>query len=228
MKTTCDCIIPFYNEGLKPLEVVDNLIKVKSISKIIAIDDGSDNNSTYLKLKTKFPQITIVRLKTNKGKAEAVKKAIKYVKSEYVFLVDGDLTNVITNEIEEIVQKMIDNPKIDMIILKLVTDIMKSDPFRLYTILSGQRILRKSDLDKIYENNFSGFQIEVAINNYMIKNNKKVFWMPSSIHNLSKYRKWGKLEGSKRVITLFKEITDYVGWSSFIQQILFFCKREAK
>lgn len=226
MKMTCDCIVPFYNEALKPLEVIEALLKVKSISNIIVVDDGSDNDSTYLKLKEKFTQITSIRLKTKSGKANAVKEGLKYVKTEYVFLVDGDLTNVIPSEIENTIQKIVNNPEIDMIILKLVTDIMKSDPLRLYTVLSGQRILRKFDLDKIYENKFSGFQVEAAINQYMINNNKKVFWTPSSIHNLSKYRKWGKLEGTKRVFSLFKEIANFIGWKNFIRQILFFCKQE--
>ncbi|MDO8611027.1 MAG: glycosyltransferase [bacterium] len=227
MKTICDCIIPFYNEGPKPLKVVEVLLKVKSISKIITIDDGSNSDLTYLELKTKFPQVISIRLEINSGKANVVKEGMKYTKSEYVFFVDGDLTNVIPIEIENTIKKIVNNPKIDMIILKLVTNIMKSDPFRLYTILSGQRILKKSDLEKIYENNFSGFQLEVAINDYMIKNCKKVFWMNSSIQNLSKYRKWGRIKGIKKVFSLFKEIADYIGWNGFIQQILFFCKQEA-
>ena len=227
MKSKCDCIIPFYNESLKPLGVIEALLKVKSISNIIAVDDGSDDDSTYKELKTKFHQVISIRLKKNSGKSNAVKKGLEYVKAEYVFLFDGDLTNVISDEIENAIKKIINNQEINMIILKLVTDIMKSDPFRLYTILSGQRILRTSDLKRIYENKFSGFQIEAVINDYMIKNNKKVFWMPSSIHNLSKYRKWGKFEGTKRVFTLFKEIADYICWRNFIWQTMFFCKNKA-
>ena len=227
MKKTCDCIVPFYNEGLNPFKVIGSLIKVRSISKIIAVDDGSDTDSMYVRLKTNFPQITSIRLKTNGGKANAVKEGLKYVQAEYVFLVDGDLTNVISKEIENAIQKISGNPGIDMIILHVVTDIMKSDPFRLYTILSGQRVLRKYDLETLYRNKFSGFQIESAINDYMVKKNKNTYWMPSSLHNLSKYRKWGKFEGTKRIFTLFKEVADYIGWRNFIWQILFFCKKEA-
>jgi glycosyltransferase involved in cell wall biosynthesis len=191
MKTTCDCIVPFYNEGLKPLEVINSLIKVKSISKIIAIDDGSSDNSTYLELKTKFPKVTTIKVKTNRGKAEAVKEGLKYVDAEYVFLVDGDLIGVISSEFDNTIQKIISNSNIDMIILPLVTELMKNDWFRVYVILSGQRILRVKDLQNIFKKNFSGFQVEVAINKYMIVKQKNVFWMPSSIHNPSKYKKWG-------------------------------------
>ncbi len=227
MKNKCDCIIPFYNEGLKPLDVVNVLTKVKSISKVIVVDDGSDDDSAYIKLKTKFPQITSIRLKTNSGKANAVNEGLKYVNTEYVFLVDGDLTFVMPDELENAIKKITNNSKIDMIILKLVTALIKYDPFRLYTILSGQRILRKFDLEKIYKNKFSGFQIEAAINQYMIDNNKKVFWMKSSIHNLSKLHKWGKIGGIKKILTLFKEIAEYTGWRNYIWQTMFFCRKEA-
>lgn len=46
----CDCIIPFYNEGLKPVHVVESIIKIENLSKIIVVDDGSDSRSTYLEL----------------------------------------------------------------------------------------------------------------------------------------------------------------------------------
>jgi len=227
MEATCDCIIPFYNEGLKPLQVIDNLTRVKSISKIIAVDDGSENNSTYLELKTKFPQITTIRLETNRGKAEVVKEGLKHVNAKYVFLIDGDLTGIIPNEINDSIQKIVNNTNIDMIILPLVTELMKNDWFRVYVILSGQRILRVEDILNVFKNNLSGFQIEVAINQYMINNKKNVFWMPSSICNPSKYKKWGLFKGLNKMIDLFQEIIKYIGWRNFIGQVLFFCKKEA-
>ena len=109
MKSKCDCIIPFYNESLKPLGVIEALLKVKSISNIIAVDDGSDDDSTYKELKTKFHQVISIRLKKNSGKSNAVKKGLEYVKAEYVFLFDGDLTNVISDEIENAIKKIINN-----------------------------------------------------------------------------------------------------------------------
>lgn len=226
MKTTCDCIVPFYNEGLNPLKVVGSLTKVRSISKIIIVDDGSDDASTYTQLTAAFPQVVAVRLKTNSGKSNAVKEGIQYVTSPYVFLIDGDLTNIIPNEIENAIRKISNNSGIDMIILPLVPDTVKIDLFRLHTIFSGQRILRKRDLEMIYRNTFFGFQLESAINDYMAKKSKNTYWMPSSIHHMSKYRKWGRLEGMKRVLTLFNEVANYVGWRNFIWQILFFCKNE--
>ncbi len=227
MKSHCDCIIPFYNEGARPLSVVQTLHESRLFSKIIVVDDGSEDRNTYLKLKKQFPNVIAIRLQKNSGKAKAIKEGLKRATSEYIALVDGDLSNVQPDEIENALRKITHNPDIDMIILSVVTDLMKKDLFRWYTILSGQRILRKSDLINIYRNPFSGFQLEAAINDYMIKNNKKSYWVGSSIQNISKYRKWGKIEGIKRVFSLIKDFSDYTGWWGLIYQTLFFCRKEA-
>lgn len=229
MKSKCDCILPFYNEGLKPIDVVEALLKVKSISKIIAIDDGSDDDSTYLKIKTKFPQVTSIRLKTNAGKSNAVKESLKQVKAEYIFLIDGDLTNIKLNEIEDAIQKIINNDSTDMIILRRIEDktVIVSRYIRHDVIFSGQRILRKSDLKNIFINKISDYQVEMAINTYMMKNKKIVYWMQSSVHNSTKWTKWGWIKGTKRSFNMFKGFVNYAGWRNFIWQTLFFCRNEA-
>ncbi len=219
----CDCIIPFYNEGKKPLNVIESILKVKLISKIIVVDDGSNDKSTYQEITKKYPSIKVIRLDKNTGKANAVYEGLKQVNSEYVFLIDSDLNNVNPGEIEDTIEKIISKPKADMIILALIPDIM-NDWFRLYTIFSGQRILRTSDLEEVYKKMPRGFQIEAAINHYMINNHKKVYWMQSSIRNFNKYRKWGITGGLIKVIDMFKEIFHYISLKDFLYQILFFSK----
>lgn len=227
MKHTCDCIIPFFNEELRPSYVVEEICKVKLISKIIVVDDGSNDDKTYLELKAKFPSIKAIRLEKNRGKADAIREGLKHVTADYVFFIDADLTNIKPFEIENAIQKIIDQPKIDMIILPLVPIFIKNDWFRVYNILSGQRVLKFNDLQNIFKLSFSGFQIEAAINQYMILNKKKVFWMPSSIINLSKYQKWGFFEGITKVVSLFKEIIKYTGLRNFLRQTFFFCRNKA-
>lgn len=229
MKKTCGCIIPFFNEGTKPIYVVECILKINNISKIIIVDDGSTDKSTYEILRVKFPQTTTIRLEKNSGKANAVKEGLKHVKSEYVFLFDGDHTNIKSDEIENAIQKINNNSKIDMIILRKLKDdtVVVSRYFRHDTIFSGERILRKNDLEEIYKSNFSDYQIEVAINTYMMKNKKIVYWMPSSINSNNKWKKWGWVEGSKKAFNMFKGFVQYAGWRNFIWQTLFFCRTMA-
>lgn len=229
MKSKCDRIIPFYNEGLKPIGVIEALTKIKSISKIIIVDDGSNDESTYLQIKTRFPQLKLIRLKTNTGKSNAIREGLKYTNAEYVFLFDGDHTNIKSDEIVHAIKKISDNPEIDMIILRKMEDktVMISRYFRHDIIFSGERILKKSDLDKIYINSFSDYEIEVAINTYMMKNKKLVYWLPSSVHSKNKWAKWGWVLGTKRASNMFKGFIKYAGWRNFIWQTIFFCRKEA-
>jgi glycosyltransferase involved in cell wall biosynthesis len=221
----CDCIVPFYNEGLRPLRVVESIIKVKSLSKIIVVDDGSDSNATYLKLKSRFPGIISLRSDINKGKASAVKEGLKYAVSEYVFILDGDLTNIKAQEIEDAIEKIANRPEIGMIILRRVADetVAITHWFRHDIIFSGQRILRREDLGNVFENDIAGYQLESAINAYMIKNGKKVFWMPFSIHNFHKTKKWGWFKGLKKGLS---SVPFYINETG-LRQTLFFCRNEA-
>lgn len=229
MKDLCDCIIPFYSEELRPVKVVELILKVKNISKIIVVDDGSPDGKAYFAIKHRFPQVFLIRLNTNSGKAYAIKEGLKRVNTNYVILIDGDHTNIKVDEIEGAIQKIINNPEIDMIILRKIKDetVKVSRFIRHDTIFSGERILKTNDLKKIYQNKFSDYQIEMAINTYMMRNKKNVYWMPSSVNSFNKWEKWGWFEGTKRSLKMFKGFVSYAGWKNLIWQTLFFCRDEA-
>jgi len=227
MTTNIDCIIPFYNEGLRPLAVVDTLIKSNKLSKIIVVDDGSEDKNTYLKLKKKFPNVTVIRLEKNLGKASAIKQGLKFASSEYILLMDGDLTNILINELKNCINKIINNPGIGMIILRRIKDktVVVSRFLRHDIIFSGQRILKRKDLEEIFEKEIVGYNLESAINTYMINNHKTVYWMPFSVHNLFKQEKWGYLKGILEI-----GLPAFIGFMSspnIIYQTLFFCRKRA-
>lgn len=224
---SCDCIISYYNEGLKVLDVVNEILKVKNISNVICVDDGSSNNKITRELQKKYPQVISIRLERNQGKAAAIKAGIKFASSDFVLLIDSDLTNIQINELENAIKKILTNSAIVMIILRRVEDKSAVGWTRDDIIFSGQRILRKSDLKKLFENKVEGYQLEIAINNYIIKNGKTAYWMPFSIHNQPKYYKLGFVVGIKRGFRMFQEIIRYAGIRNFLWQTLFFCRQSA-
>lgn len=129
-------------------------------------------------------------------------------------------------ELENAIEKITMNNQIDMIILKRIKDKTGQNPWS-HTITSGQRILKTKDLEKVFETNVSKYQLEIAINMYMIRNKKKVFWMPFSIHNQHKWVKWGYIEGMRKMLEMTYGFISYAGIYNFIWQTLFFCKQEA-
>lgn len=220
------CIIPFYNESYKPIHVVESVMKLKPMPQIIAVDDGSENQSTYKKLLHKFPDIIIRRISENKGKAFAVRLGLTFAKSDYVLLLDGDLIDIKVRDLTKAMKKIMKNPDIDMIILRRVTDQTAAIiPFlRDDIVLSGQRILKTKDLRKVFSKKIEGYRLETEINSYMMENNKKVFWMPLAMQNIHKQHKWGYWEGLKIGIPGFFR---YMITPEMFKQILLFCKEEA-
>jgi len=84
-------IIPIYNEekNLKILLKKINLIKLSKIKiEIIAVDDGSTDDSLFI-LK-KFKKIQILTQK-NQGKGKAVQLGISKSSGDYIIIQDGDL-----------------------------------------------------------------------------------------------------------------------------------------
>lgn len=227
MNQTVDCIIPFYNEGQRVISVVKTVTQVRNLSKIIAVDDGSTETGTFNQLHGKFPGVISLRLDKNIGKAGAVKAGLSASKAKYVLLLDGDLTNIKINELEDAISKISVNYQIDMIILRRVDDNTSLPWLRQDIITSGQRILLRRDLENIFQNNISCYQLEVAINSYMVKNHKNVYWMPFSIHGPWRSKKWGRKDSLKQILRSARNYLHPAYLRDIVWQSLYFCKKVA-
>ena len=215
------CIIPVHNEektGMGPLEEVS---KIKDMDKVVCVDDGSTDDSAKI-IKEKFPDFELVQLKENKGKAEAIRQGLKRINTEYLLLVDADLKNLDKKEIEYAIKKTRNNEP-DMVILKRINAPSRLKLFRLNTLLSGERILKTDELRKILGSGCQGYEIEVATNEYMIKNNKKVFWSPHSGRNVIRKKKWEIHKNS--YLKMYMRNLDYLGMVSALRQITTFCRK---
>ncbi|MFA6016841.1 MAG: glycosyltransferase [Patescibacteria group bacterium] len=223
MKKTVTCIVPFLNEEERISSVLSEMVKVRNINQIIAIDGGSNDNG-YIKVK-KFLQVKLIKLEKNIGKTETVKKGVAKNHSDYILLFDADLTNVNYLEIELVINKIINDEKIDMIIFNRKTPKLITKLNRMELLFSGERVLKRSDLIEILKTNPTGFQLETAINTYMIKNKKNIYWVQSSNINFPKIDKFGKIKGELNNLRMFWEVFKY-GPLSFMFQLLFFARKQ--
>jgi glycosyltransferase involved in cell wall biosynthesis len=222
-KKTVACIIPFLNEEGRLTSVLSEIVKVKNIDQIIAVDGGSMDNG-YSEVK-KFPQVKLIKLKEKIGKTGTVEKGLQKTQSDYILFYDADLTNVNYLEIESIINKIINDKKIDMIIFNRDTPKLITKLNRLELLFSGERILKRSDFLEILKTNPTGFQLETAINTYMIKNKKNVFWVQSSNSNLPKVNKFGKIKGELNNLKMFWEVLKYDPLG-YLYQLLFFARKK--
>lgn len=227
MNLSIDCIIPFYNEEMNISSVLQVVTNIKNINQIFCVDDGSTDRSASIVQKN-FPEAKLIRLKENLGKTDAIEKGLQHVRTDYVLLLDADLIDLKSYEIEKAIAKIEGSPEIDMIILKRIREKFLVRLIRMDTVLSGQRILRLSDLKKVLDKRITNYDLEVAINEYMMNNRKKVYWMPTSAVNTERTEKWGIKHSVKTNFEMFFGFLKYPGISSLTRQLCFFAKRRAK
>jgi len=136
MKVTI--IIPFYNEEKRiGLESFHQIFKNSSQYDFILVDDGStDNTNTILgEFKNKFPNLTILKLDKNIGKAEAIRAAVLSISNtDFIAYYDADLATPFS-ELDKLIQFSIQNPNYKMIMgarIKLIGNGVKRSLTRHY------------------------------------------------------------------------------------------------
>lgn len=224
MNCHCCCLIPFYNEGKRIINVLEKINKANCFKQIICINDGSTDSGPGL-IKKNYPKIKLINLSQNLGKSDAIKIGLKNINCKYIFLIDADLQNLNTNTIKKAVQK-IQNNNIDMIILKRKKAILPSRILRFNILWSGERVLKTKYLIKSLKHRPKNFQIEFAINKYLQDNNKKVYWVPSCAVNTYPTQKFGIIKGSLRFAGQTISYLRYGGFLGCLKQTLFFARKK--
>lgn len=221
------CIIPFWNEGCNLIEVLEEVTRVSNISEIICVDDASDD-SNHLLVRKKFPQVKILRLESNTGKTGAIREGLKHAANKLVLLLDADLRNLDHSEIENAVLAFRKTADLDMLILRRVNAEFFVKLYRADVLFTGERILKKSDLETILEGDVTGWQLESAINTWMYHNGKNVLWIAHSAVNRHKSLKWGMIDGLKLDLRTYHDMVSATGLSNMLRQIFFFAREELK
>ena len=218
------CLIPFYNERERIAHVLHVITKINPIAQVLCVDDGStDGTAAYIK--QNWPQVQIVQLPHNQGKTAAIASALEFVENEVVLLMDADLQNLRKEEIKAAIRAFDTQPALDMIILRRINSPWFVRWYRSDILLSGERLIRKADLQQVMKQRVKRYQLEVGINRYMLRHKKMVRWMPWSAMNTYKVDKLGVLDGSKREFRMYVEIVSFVGFSHMMLQLASFHKR---
>lgn len=200
------------------------ITKINTIKQVLCVDDGStDGTAAYIK--ENWPQVQVVQLPHNQGKTAAIATALDFVKNEVILLMDADLQNLQKEEIKAAIKAFDTQPALDMIILRRINSPWFVRWYRSDILLSGERLIRKSDLQQVMKQRVKRYQLEVGINRYMLRHKKVVRWMPWSAMNTYKVDKLGVLDGSKREFRMYVEIVSFVGFSHMMLQLASFHKR---
>jgi glycosyltransferase involved in cell wall biosynthesis len=221
MKSTdkkVSCIIPFYNEKRYIRRVLNVITRLDCISEIVCIDDGSTDHTGEL-VRSEYPDVKLLRRRRNRGKAEAVKLALDVISTDFVLLVDADLKNLEDAEIRTAVTAMKNQPDIDMIIMRRTRVPWYLRLCRIDTLLSGERLLRASDLRSILRKPVNGYQLEIAIDLYMYEDNRKVYWIPSTARNTFKYEKLASVRSLVKDMKMYGSLMTHAGPGNLVRLV---------
>lgn len=107
-------LVPCYNEGENVRETIEYLLQQQYPHyEIIAINDGSKDNTLEIlqELADRHPQIRVVNLASNQGKAVGLRTAAALANSEILVGIDGDAL-LAPNALAWMVRHFQDNPKV--------------------------------------------------------------------------------------------------------------------
>lgn len=209
--------------------VLDAVTKTPELTAIICVDDGSTDDAFQQIAKT-FPQVELIKLSRNQGKSAAVHAGLSRVKTEYVFLCDADLSNIKIDTLSKAFGWIKDNRSIDMLIFKNPLGprwmIFSAKLTRGDIIFSGQRILRLKDLEDVLNKEKPiGYQIEMAINRWMLKNAKNCYWTETIAYSPHKSEKIHSFKGWWDDLVANYEFLNK-GPFDWLRIVLSFCKEE--
>ena len=216
------CLIPCYNERERISHVLDVVAEVEIIQQVICVDDGSTDDTASM-IRRRWPKVQVIRLSQNRGKAAAIQYGLQFVQHESVLLMDADLQEINGTELEKAISAFQHAERVDMLILRRIRSPWFVRWYRSDILLSGERLLRRSDLEQVLAQPVARYQLEVAI-----KLHKRVRWMPWSARNTYKVDKLGVLEGSRREFKMYVEIVDYVGFVHMLVQLSSFTRKLKK
>ncbi|HEY4650512.1 MAG TPA: glycosyltransferase family 2 protein [Pontibacter sp.] len=219
------CLIPCFNERERIAQVLNVIVETRYIAQVICVDDGSDDNTADY-IEQYWPTVEVHRLPQNVGKTEAIKYGLRHVQHKTLLLMDADLQDLRKDELEAALEAYQNHPSVDMIIMRRINSPWFVKWYRSDVLLSGERILQTADLKQVVNRQkLKCYQLEVAINRYMLHHRKVVRWMPWSAMNTYKVDKLGVLDGSRKEFKMYVDIVNYVGFSHMCLQLASFTKK---
>lgn len=86
-------IVPFYNEERYLAESVQRLLNIQICNQILLVDDNSSDNSLKIAktIQASNNNVELIKLTNNQGKGNAIREALKSVKSTHTIVHDADL-----------------------------------------------------------------------------------------------------------------------------------------
>jgi glycosyltransferase involved in cell wall biosynthesis len=215
-------LVPAYNEAARLPVVLNILLSLDGFSEILCVDDGSMDGTAAM-LRRDFPRVQVLALPANRGKAGAVLAGAQHSTCDHLLLMDADLQQLDRKQLAAGLAQVSRTPDVDMVVFVRTAEPLWARLIRGNDLFSGERIIRRADLVALLQGDrVHGYELEVALNQYMIDNKKKVLRMPLYCRSKPAAEKIGFWAGWRKELRMAGAIFKFLGVRRFVQQMLWF------
>lgn len=151
-------IIPAYNERQTIKRAVENAIASGLFQRVIVANDGSEDCTSKI---AQEAGAYVVDLWPNKGKGEAMKRALQCVETPVVMFWDADLLDVTDKHFQMLIDEMLAG-------YDVVVGVLPDLSQRVVSYCSGQRIISTANARRFFEDCplIKGFSVDSRMINW--------------------------------------------------------------
>ena len=190
-------VVCCYNEEDRIGGVLDVLSGHELIEEVVVVNDGNKDRSA--EIIRKYP-VKLIQNQKRMGKGEALKTAMKHVKTDLTFMCDADLVGLNRKHVSSLILPVLKNPDLMTVAVLDKYWHMKSSFIKNHftvILINGTRVLRSDYIRSACgEQLSSGWGVETVINHIIdergveirkvdLKNVKDVIKTRKKNHNLS-------------------------------------------
>lgn len=204
MKTSV--IIPAYNEAERINSVLRAVDSAENPVELIVVNDGSSDNTSEVVEESEV-ELTLLELKKNTGKANALARGIEEASHSSLMFVDADLKGLESGHIDDMIDTYREGSW-DMVIGvfhkgRLNTDISQ----KISPHLSGQRVLSRDLWGKLNKSAAEEFGVEMALTKLSLRENLNTTKVKlTGVTHVMKEEKRGFAEGLKSRLKMYGNI----------------------
>ncbi|MCL2818097.1 MAG: glycosyltransferase, partial [Clostridiales bacterium] len=186
-------------------------LQVEEIDEILAVDDGSEDNTSYA---AKMAGASVLTLENNRGKAYAMLMGAQKAKNDTLLFVDADLLGLEKRHVKSLIAPVLWK-EADMSVGIFSSGRTFTDLAQLVAPnLSGQRAMPKEFFSRASEDMEDlGYGIESQLNHYAKKNDWRIVNVEfDGVSQVTKEEKLGLSKGvaarMKMYMNIFKTVGD--------------------
>lgn len=199
-------IVPAYNEAKRIPSVLEALDEAETPNELIVVDDGS-TDGTPEAVEECGIDLTLLRLKKNTGKANALARGIEEASHSNLMFIDADLKGLKPKHIDEMIRTYREGSW-DMVIGvfhkgRLNTDISQ----KISPHLSGQRIIPLEVWESLDKSAAEEFGVEMALTKLSLRENLSTTKVKlTGVTHVMKEEKRGFAQGIKSRLKMYGNI----------------------